>query len=60
MALVMSKSRSDEYPPDVAARRRDDALRVAFTLPHKPHAKSSPKGKKARGKQPGGAKAKKR
>ena len=29
------------------ARVRDAALRVAFTLPHKPHSESSPKGKVA-------------
>jgi hypothetical protein len=41
------------------AQIRDAALRVAFTLPHKPHAKSSLKGKKTRDKQPAAKKSKK-
>lgn len=44
----MDPERSDKE----IARVRDAALRVAFTLPHKPHKESSRKAKGAAEKQP--------
>jgi len=45
--MIPKRGNNDDYPPTEAKRRMDAALRAALSMPPIPHAKSSPKKKKA-------------